>query len=208
MNRLLRAVCSGLLLVVSVAAVAGPADYVWLERDAESARAYLGELGRERLPPAGLLSPRATLADGKALPLEAGADRYAIAVGAGGDLRFVASRAAGDGSLSYFQAKAGRSETKAVNDLELVPTTPGGNTFKLIWKGGSVAASQVNVMTSAGWSRTLKPTGSDGTVTLDTPFPGLYLLAVTVRVNGDVTVDGKKYEDVRHTATLSFEVKS
>ena len=30
---------------------------------------------------------------------------------------------------------------------------------------------------------------------------------VTARVdNGSVTLDGKKYDDVRHTATLSFEI--
>jgi hypothetical protein len=51
----------------------------------------------------------------------------------------------------------------------------------------------------------LKP-AKDGTVSLATPFPGLYVLEVTARVNGAVTVDGKKYDEVRHTATLSFEV--
>ena len=86
-----------------------------------------------------------------------------------------------------------------------MPTEPNGNTFKLVWKGNTVAASQVNVDTAEGWRRVLKP-AKDGTVTLTTPFPGLYVLEVTARVNGAVTVDGKKYEEVRHTATLSFDV--
>ena len=68
-----------------------------------------------------------------------------------------------------------------------------------------MAATQVHVETSAGWRRTLAP-GADGTVLLETPFPGQYVLEVTARVNGSATVDGKKYDDVRHTATLSFEV--
>jgi hypothetical protein len=109
--------------------------------------------------------------------------------------------------LNYYQAKTGRSETKAVNDLELVPTVANGNTFKLVWKGNTVAASQVNVETSEGWRRVLKP-AKDGTVTVNTLFPGRYLLEITARVNGSATVDGKKYDDVRHTATLTFEVKN
>ena len=38
-------------------------------------------------------------------------------------------------------------------------------------------------------------------------MPGLYVLEVSAKVNNaSVTIDGKKYEDVRYTATLSFEV--
>ena len=100
-----------------------------------------------------------------------------------------------------------RNDTKAVNDLELVPTTAGGDTFQLVFKGRKVAASQVNVQTSEGWYRTLTPS-QDGTVSFKPYFPGLYVLEVTARVdNGSVTLDGKKYTDVRHTTTLSFEVK-
>jgi hypothetical protein len=32
------------------------------------------------------------------------------------------------------------------------------------------------------------------------------VLEVTARVNGAVTVDGKQYDEVRHTATSSFDV--
>jgi hypothetical protein len=32
------------------------------------------------------------------------------------------------------------------------------------------------------------------------------VLEVTARVNGAVTVDGKQYAEVRHTATSSFDV--
>jgi len=87
-----------------------------------------------------------------------------------------------------------------------VPTEPGGNTFRLMYKGRPVAASQVNVDTSEGWRRVLTP-AKDGTVSFTPAFPGLYVLEVTARVdNGSVTLDGQRYTDVRHTATLSFEV--
>ena len=44
-------------------------------------------------------------------------------------------------------------------------------------------------------------------MSLATPFKGLYVLEVTARVNGSATVEGQKYEDVRHSATLSFVVE-
>ncbi len=192
-------------LATAALAVPAHADYVWLERDAAgAASAYVGELDKGRQPVAGLAAPRAFLADGKDLPLETEGERFAVPE-SNGDLRLVASRITDKNALNYYQARFGRTETKAVNDLELVPTTPNGNTFKLVWKGNTVAATQVNVETSEGWRRVLK-SSKDGTVSFDPAFPGLYVLEVTAKVNGSVTVDGKKYEDVRHTATLSFEV--
>lgn len=193
---------------------AAQAQYLWLQREGPVVEARMGELGKGSQPLADLLAPRAFLADGKDLPLTAETERLAVAVpaaaapAANADLRVVTSRVdntSGAPVLIHYQARFGRTEIKAMNDLELVPTEPNGNTFKLVWKGNTVAASQVNVDTSDGWRRVLKPS-KDGSVTLGTPFPGLYLLEVTAKVNGATTVDGKKYEDVRHTATLSFEV--
>ncbi len=196
-----------LSLAASLVAVAGAAhaEYLWLQRDGGAAEARFGEVGRPAQPVAALAAPRVFLADGKDLPLTSEAERVVVVVPAGADLRAVARRVGDDGALHLYQARWGRAETKAVNDLELVPTAPNGNTFKLVWKGNTVAATQVNVDTSEGWRRVLRP-AADGTITLPTPFPGLYVLEVTAKVNGAATVDGKKYEDVRHTATLSFEV--
>ena len=193
-------------LATAALALPAHADYVWLERDAAgAASAYVGELDKGRQPVSGVVAPRAFLADGKDLPLTTEAERFAVPASGSADLRLVASRVADKNVLNYYQARFGRAETKAINDLELVPTTANGNTFKLVWKGNTVAASQVNVETSEGWRRVLKP-AKDGTVTFTPSFPGLYVLEVTAKVNGSVTVDGKKYDDVRHTATLSFEV--
>ncbi|MDM0014725.1 hypothetical protein QTH87_19940 [Variovorax sp. J22P168] len=185
------------------------ADYLWLQRESPTdASGRFGEVGKPAQPVAGLASVRAAAADGKEHATAVQGDRISLpghAAGTTGDLRLTARASMAPGRLNYYQAKAGRSETQPVNDLELVPTEPGGNTFKLMWKGKIVAATQVNVDTSDGWQRVLRP-GPDGTLTLETPFPGLYVLEVTARVDGAATVDGRKYEDVRHTATLSFEV--
>lgn len=201
-----RTVQAAVLLLAGVA----HADYLWIQQDAGQAVVRAGELHRPltRLP--SMRDAKALSANGTAVPVPAADDRFVLPAPVGGatDLRFTATRTGADGVLTYYQARAGRAETQGVNDLELVPTTPGGNTFRLMFKGRPVAASQANVETSEGWSRTLTP-AKDGTITLVPSFPGLYLIEITARVdNGAVTLDGTTYNDVRHTATLSFEVRN
>ncbi|WP_159910698.1 hypothetical protein [Pantoea sp. 18069] len=182
------------------------ADYLWLQRDGAQARVFAGELPRPLAQLPALRDAKPVAPEGKPLAVETAANHFAFTPAEQGDARFTATRADAEGVLTYFQARLGRTETKAVNDLELVPTVAGGNTFQLVFKGRPVAASQVNVDTSEGWRRVLAP-ASDGTVSFEPSFPGLYVLEVSARVdNGSVTIDGKKYSDVRHTATLSFEV--
>lgn len=180
------------------------ADALWLQKDGERFKVLAGELHSPTAMPA-LRDAQPLLAGGKKAVLDSAPDHYAFSAGAG-DSRFTALRVGSDGVLTYFQARHGRQETKAVNDLELVPTKAGGNTFQLYFKGRPAAASLVNVETASGWRKSLTP-AKDGTVTLDTPMPGLYVLEISARVNnGNVTLEGKKFEDIRYTATLSFEV--
>ncbi|ENO86337.1 hypothetical protein [Thauera linaloolentis] len=188
----------------SLLAPLAQADILWLQRDNEHIKVLAGELNAPTALPALRDAQPVSPKDGQ-MALETASDHYTFAANES-DSRFTALRVGDDGVLTYFQARYGRQETKAVNDLELVPTQAGGNTFQLYFKGRPVSASLVNVDTASGWHKSLKP-GKDGTVTLDTPISGLYVLEVSARVNnGNVTVDGKKYEDVRYTATLSFEV--
>lgn len=187
-----------------LAASASHADYFWIDRDAGLTRIQAGELGKPQATLPAVQGARAFQAGNKPVTLDATAAQY-TAQPAEGDLRFTASRAE-ERVLTVFHARFGRQETTAASELELVPTRPGGNTFRLYWKGSAVNASQVNVQTSEGWSRVLRP-GADGTVSFDPVFPALYVLEVSARVNGAAVVDGKKYEEVRHVATLAFRVE-
>lgn len=202
----LRWLCTGVVFTAGwLVATLARADYLWIQPEANGAKVFAGELRKplESLPV--LLDAKAVLPKADDVPYEQASDHFGVPK-ATGDMRFVATRTSTDGVLTYYQARFGRTETKSVNDLELVPTQPGGNTYQLIFKGRPVAASQVNVDTSEGWRRTLTP-AKDGTVSFVPYIPGLYVLEVTARVNnGSVTLNGKKYDDVRHTATLSFEV--
>ena len=195
-----------LALAALALAQTASADYLWLQRDGAQARVFAGELHKPMAQLPALSDAKPVTPEGKSLAVETAANHFTFRPDAGGDMRFTATRAEADGVLTYFQAKSGRTDTKAVNDLELVPTEAGGNSFQLVFKGRPVAASQVNVETSEGWRRVLTP-AKDGTVSFVPSFPGLYVLEVSARVNnGSVTLDGRKYTDVRHTATLSFEV--
>jgi hypothetical protein len=194
-------------LVAALLVLPAQADYLWLERAADGMRVRAGELTRPEPVPA-LQGVRVGQADASAVAVTLEGAAPGLPAAGQGDLRLSAYRLGeqqGQRTLIYYQARYGRAETRAVNDLELVPTTPGGNTFRLMWKGQAVAPTRVNVDTSAGWHRTLTA-ADDGTVTLTTPFPGAYVLEVTARIDGSITVDGKRFDDVRHTATLSFDV--
>lgn len=184
------------------------AAYVWLDKDASGAsRASYGELQGKKEAVANLSAPRAYLADGRELGLTIAGDAISISTPSSGrDMRFSARVVGDKGSLQYYHARFGRTETRAVNDLELVPTEANGNVFRLFWKGSAVAAAQVNVVTADGWTRVLRAE-ADGSVKLPTSVPGLYVLDVSVKINGSVSIDGKQYDDVRHTTTLSFTVE-
>ncbi|RYF08495.1 MAG: hypothetical protein EOO31_02380 [Comamonadaceae bacterium] len=185
---------------------AAHADYLWLEpASGGGLQVRSGSLDKPDTAAPALKEGRAFLHDGKELQALPEGTGVSISAPGQGDVRYSAVEVGEGKTVTLYHARFGRAGTKAASDLELVPTEPGGQVFKLVWKGRPVAASQVQVETAAGWRRVLKP-GTDGTVRMETPFPGLYVLEVTARVNGSVVVDGVKYEDVRHTATLSFEV--
>lgn len=192
-------------LAAVTAAVPARADYLWLQTSDGQAQVRAGELGQPAASLPTLVEPKATVAGDKHPEVRTTADRYSFA-GGSGDVRFSALRVGGDGVLTYFQARHGRQDTKAVNDLELVPTEPNGGTFRLFFKGRPASASRVNVETAAGWRKALSA-NADGSITLDTPIPGLYVLEISAKVdNAKVAVQGKTYADVRYTATLSFDV--
>ena len=186
-----------------LAASASHADYFWIDQGAGLTRIQAGELSKPRGALPSVEGARAFQAGNKPVALDTAAAQY-TAQPTEGDLRFTASRA-DERVLTVYHARFGRQETASASELELVPTRPGGNTFRLYWKGNAVNATQVNVQTSEGWSRVLRP-GADGTVSFDPVFPALYVLEVSARVNGAAVVEGKKYDEVRHVATLAFRV--
>ena len=133
------------------------AHYVWLERDGEGpAYAYFGEWVDDiREKAGGLLdrikAPRAFLgASTTPLPIKRHEDKLEITVTGKGDLRLVENgipprddSEKGGITRTIYYAKAGRSETVAKLDLELVLTVAEGNTLVFLFYGVPFAKTEV-----------------------------------------------------------------
>ncbi|SDV51144.1 hypothetical protein [Chitinasiproducens palmae] len=197
-RNLLRAGC----LALAVCSTGAAADALWLAPAGTTLRLHAGVPDAPRTPDA-LEAVQASRA-GEPLTVASGA--LAASPAASVDTRLSARRLGPDGEPVIYLARFGRNETEARNALELVPTEAGGNRFVLIWQGRVVPASKVLVSTSAGWRRTLLP-ATDGSVTLPTPFPALYVLEIAARASGPAAAPGDdpRYANARYVATLSFE---
>ncbi len=201
------------LLLLIVIALPAQAHFVWIERDVQgNAAAYFGEWAANvRETEEGYLKliakPKAFTADGKELAVTRANDRINIAAAdAKGDLRltdtYFGEKAK---SVSFYQAKLGRTETAAKFDLELVPVAPNSNSFTLLLHGQPVPDADVTLFTSSGWSRTFK-TDAAGKVTVETPWPGQAIIEVGHLEKKAGEKDGRAYESIRHVFTLTFDV--
>ena len=160
------------------------AHYVWLERDGEgSAYAYFGEWVDDiREKAGGLLdrikAPRAFLgASTTPLPIKRHEDKLEITAKGSGDLRLVENgipprddSEKGGATRTIYYAKAGRSETAAKLDLELVPTAAEGNTLVLLFYGVPLAKTEVTVIGPPKWEKHLT-TDEQGRVLCPPPGP-------------------------------------
>ncbi|ATC63097.1 hypothetical protein CMV30_03510 [Nibricoccus aquaticus] len=191
------------------------AHFVWIERDASGGTAaYFGEWAANvRETEEGYLKliakPKAFAADGKELAVTRANDRINIAAGGvAGDVRltntYFGEKAK---SVSFYQAKLGRTETAGKFELELVPVAADSNRFTLLLHGAPLADADVVLFTSSGWSRTWK-TDAAGKVTIETPWPGQAVIEVGHLEKKAGELDGRAYEGVRHVFTLTFDVKS
>lgn len=208
------AVALGALLMLSGPAAA---HEVWLERDAAGpVRVYLGEPA-EGVPPGGdpefpkLKAPVVFTADRAAhASLTRKADHLEAAVSGEGDVRltddaiFEPWKGEGDAyEGAAFYARAGRTETRTVLDLEIAPVSPGADTFVVVYQGKPLAGADVNLLNPDRWSKTFK-TDTEGRVTLPTSWSGRYLLAVSHETEGPATLGGREVAKVYHVSTLTF----
>ncbi len=193
------------------------AHFLWLERDGDGpAHAYFGEwIDDIREKTGGLLdrfkAPRAYLgASTEPLPVKRNDNNLEINAKGRGDVRFVDSsvparedKEKGGATKTIYYAKAGRAETAAKLDLELVPTTANGNTLVLIFSGAPLPKAELTIIGPSKWEKPLV-TDEQGRVTLPTPWAGRYVLEVT---HFDEKTGGsgeEKFNRTRHISSLSF----
>ena len=212
---------SSAIVLTALMALSGQsmAHMVWLERDgtAPIARAYFGEWAEDVREKAGgyldmIKAPQAFGSDsGKPYLLVRKNDHLEVTAAGTGDVRLVEAltprddKAKGGKSRTVFHAKAGRTETSAKLDFEIVPTTPNANTFVLTLKGQPVAKTEVTVFGPPKWSKVLH-TDAEGRFTITTPWKGRYVIETAYQdaVAGETA--GAAFDRTRHVGTLSFEV--
>lgn len=188
------------------------AHEVWVERDgAGPARIYLGEPA-DPLPPGGdpefekLKAPKLVPASQAAQVRKTGYIEVAVPAG---DVRVIDDTVfapwgeAGKKEGVIYYARAGRSETKAVLPLEIVPVAANGNGFTLIQNGKPVPAVKITAISPTKWSKGFV-TDAQGRVTLPVQEKGRYILSATQEEKGDLTLAGDKVATIYHIATLTF----
>jgi hypothetical protein len=209
------------LLAAAALLIAGGAEahQIWLEREGAVVRAYFGEpVENLRERSGGLLDrisgPRAFAADpAAALPIARRDDHLEIAAPGDADTRFVEDSLAPFGrtgaarTKGVLLAREGRSEARAVLDLELVPVAPGSNDFVLTFRGRPLPQTEVTLVAPPRWERRLR-TDAEGRVSFETPWSGRYVAeAIHTADEAGGTGDGA-YTRLRLVSTISFTVQN
>lgn len=205
-----------LAAIAALSSVPAAAHEVWVERDGNGpARIYLGEPA-EPVPATGdpefhRLRAPVVLAGGsrEAVALNRKADHIEAAVTVPGDVR-VRDDAVFDpwdgkqgkqGAIFY--ARAGRAETHAALDLEIVPVEAHGDTLMVIFRGKPVPDASVNVIAPDRAQRELK-SDAQGRISVPALGAGRYILAASHQENGAARIAGKDVASIVHVSTISF----
>lgn len=209
MNRLLL----GAVLICSSLAEPAAAHIVWLERSGETVRLFFGEYAENLRERTGghldmIAAPR--LVEPAASPSRQ-ADHISFAPVPAGDVRATDQLAPwndgerGGRTRSVYLAREGRTEARAVLDLELVPARPDGDTFTLLFQQAPLRQAKVTLIGPPGWSKELQ-TDAEGRVALPTPWAGRYVAEVQ---HVDAVAGGQEgaaYDRTSYVSTLSFTV--
>ncbi len=211
-------ICAAAMLAVAVSA---NAHTVWIERDkAGKAHACYGEW-QEGLRE-DLVAKMPTLKDARAffgesrnaaLGEELKGSTLDIAAQEKGDLRLiqdkipvVADSHSDRRTKQFFLAKNGRTETKAVLDLEIVPIAPESNTFVVLLHGKPVPKAAVTVYGPPKWGKEFEA-DDEGKVTIETPWAGEYLVE-TARFIEEAGGSGEEsYNHARYVSTVFFTTR-
>ncbi len=200
------------LLSFALLATSAQAHCLWLERTATGPAAFFGEWSDNiRETQDGYLkiiaAPRAFAPDGTTLAVTPKSDRLSLAAApATGDLRLAAHYRPEKGeTFVRYHARLGRTDAQPARlDLELVPVAAASNTFTLVFQGKPLPAAEVTLFSTPGWSRKFK-TGADGRVTVETPWPGTYVIEVVHLDKTPGEHEGRAHQSVRHVSTILFD---
>ncbi len=197
------------------------AHTVWIERDkTDTAHAYYGEW-QEGLRE-DLASKMPTLKDARAFLGEPTDSSFSeelkgsvldITAKGKGDLRLIQDKipvsvdSHSDRRIKqFFLAKSGRTETKGVLELEIVPVASESNTFVVLLHGKPVPKASVTVYGPPKWGKEFQA-DEQGKVTIETPWAGDYLVE-TSRFEEEKGGSGDDaYNHARYVSTVFFTTR-
>lgn len=199
-----------ILLLAAMFALPAQAHQVWAEwTGGPEAKAYFGEWEEDLREGRDFLAkyatdPQSVTPNAPPKPAVLQDGFFTFPVASGNDARLTASYI-GERSttLSQFHARAGRTDTRGVLALELVPTAANANSFTLLLNGQPAPKAKVVVIGPPRWTKHLT-TDDKGQLNIETPWAGQYVLESIVEDNASGSHAGKAYTKVRHVTTLSF----
>ncbi len=203
-----------LLIAALALSVAGAAQAheVWIERGANGkAQIWLGE-AEKPLPQGGdpafpmLKAPKLMPASTAAQTRGPGYIEVALPPGdvrAWDDNIFKPWTEDGKAAGGVYYARSGRTETKALMPLEIVPVTADGLQFVLMRDGKPAAGVPVTVVSPERWMMALE-TDANGQFTVTTREAGRYVIKGEVKDEGDFTTPGGKVAILTRLTTTSF----
>lgn len=201
------------------------AHEVWLERDNNGpVRVYLGEPGQ---PESGehidTLKGAKLFAEDMAnsVALSQKDDHWQGEVSSDGDVRLYSDSVwqpwefngpqwwqfwkSGSDQLQggILEARAGRQETQAKLNFEIVPVAAGSETFVATFQGKPLAGQKVGVLSPSG-QETEVMANDKGEFVLQAIEQGRYLLSSVHTVDGEATHSGKKVHSLMYITSLTF----
>ena len=107
---------------------------------------------------------------------------------------------------TIFLAREGRSESKSLLELDMVPESPNSNTFTVMLNGKPLPKSKVVLTAPNTWNKNFM-SDEAGKVSIQTPWLGSYVAQVNFTDKTKGEVGGKVYEQTNYIMTLHFDVK-
>lgn len=194
------------------------AHYVWLEHDSgQPAKLFFGEWHKNEREEGDKLDrfsdAKIFLTDPQqALKHQRELNHIAASAPNAGDVRTTVNSAearenkrTGGFSKSHYYAKAGRLDTTAAMQFEMVPTAANGNTMTLLFNHKALPGTEVTVYGPPKWQQT-KKTNKDGQIIINTPWAGTYLIKTRHEIAPEEGLTSAQAPALRYNLTWTFIV--
>ena len=190
---------------------------LWMERKGpDSVHVYFGHPEDNLFEETGgrldIIKANVLLPQGKLVSRQRLTDSIELTVSTSEDVALVEemkprkSRNSDDVVKMTFLARSGRTETKALTKLDMIPRTTGGNTFVVTMDGKVLADQEVSLLMPDNTAIT-HTTDREGKITLVTDKPGEYLATMTVYEEKPGELNGVPYAKLGYSYSLHFIVK-